>query len=74
MATLLGDLWQAGEPDWPAALIDDEIKLHLYGKTSARPGRKMGHLIALADTPQAAIDRALAARARLVERGERIGE
>ena len=51
MAQLLGDLWADGEPDWAAALALPDVKLHLYGKAEARPGRKMGHLTALADTP-----------------------
>jgi 5-(carboxyamino)imidazole ribonucleotide synthase len=38
------------------------VKLHLYGKTSARAGRKMGHLTALAATSEEA--RALVMRAR----------
>src|SRR5262249_8430513 len=48
MANLLGDLWHAGEPNWAAALAFPYVKLHLYGKAEARPGRKMGHLTALA--------------------------
>ena len=47
MANLLGDLWDSGEPDWVAACASPSVKLHLYGKLSARPGRKMGHLTAL---------------------------
>lgn len=47
MANLLGDLWAEGEPDWAAACRFPEVKLHLYGKARARPGRKMGHLTAL---------------------------
>jgi len=62
MANLLGDLWADGAPDWAAALSFPAVKLHLYGKTSARAGRKMGHLTALAETPAAA--RALVVRAR----------
>ena len=54
MANLLGDLWQEGEPDWAAALALPDVNLHLYGKEEARPGRKMGHLTALADTPAGA--------------------
>jgi 5-(carboxyamino)imidazole ribonucleotide synthase len=50
MANLLGDHWQHREPDWAAALKDPRIKLHLYGKTDPKPGRKMGHLTAIADT------------------------
>ena len=41
------------------------MKLHLYGKLEARPGRKMGHLTALADTPEAALAKVLAAREAL---------
>jgi 5-(carboxyamino)imidazole ribonucleotide synthase len=44
MVNLLGDLWQRGEPDWATALAEPRASLHLYGKTAARPGRKMGHL------------------------------
>jgi 5-(carboxyamino)imidazole ribonucleotide synthase len=53
------------EPNWPAALALDDVKLHLYGKAEPRTGRKMGHLTALADTPQAAAQRVVAARAAL---------
>jgi 5-(carboxyamino)imidazole ribonucleotide synthase len=66
MANLLGDLWQGGEPDWAAACALPAVKLHLYGKTSARIGRKMGHLTALADDVDTASQLVLAARAKLV--------
>lgn len=62
MANLLGDLWQAGEPDWSRLLACPNVKLHLYGKAAARPGRKMGHLTALADDAAAALRDVLAAR------------
>jgi 5-(carboxyamino)imidazole ribonucleotide synthase len=62
MANLLGDRWEHGEPDWAAALSIREVKLHLYGKTTARPGRKMGHLTAMAASRDEA--RALVLRAR----------
>jgi 5-(carboxyamino)imidazole ribonucleotide synthase len=65
MANLLGDVWQAGPPDWRAALDGGDVKLHLYGKAEPRTGRKMGHLTALADSSQAAAERVLAARAAL---------
>src|SRR5262245_42042445 len=65
MANLLGDLWERGEPDWSAALSFPAVKLHLYGKTSARPGRKMGHLTALAPTPSEARDVVIRAREAL---------
>ena len=50
MANLLGDIWSEGEPDWEAALAVPEVKLHLYGKSEPRPGRKMGHVTATAAT------------------------
>jgi 5-(carboxyamino)imidazole ribonucleotide synthase len=65
MANLLGDLWDEGEPLWREALKFTDVKLHLYGKTEPRAGRKMGHLTALASTPEEAARKALAARAAL---------
>lgn len=62
MVNLLGDLWSGGEPNWAAACRAPQVKLHLYGKAAPRPGRKMGHLTALADAPQEAARLALAAR------------
>jgi 5-(carboxyamino)imidazole ribonucleotide synthase len=65
MAQLLGDLWGPREPNWPAACAVPGVKLHLYGKAEPRPGRKMGHLTALADTPAEAVRLAQFARSRL---------
>ena len=62
MANLLGDLWEAGEPDWVAAAALPGVKIHLYGKALPKKGRKMGHLVGLgADVEQAG---ALVRRAR----------
>ncbi len=51
MLNLLGDVWhtssQKQEPDWAAVLSEPKAKLHLYGKESARAGRKMGHITVL---------------------------
>lgn len=65
MVNLLGNLWQAGEPDWGAILALPGVKLHLYGKREPRPGRKMGHLNCLADTASRAHSIAREALARL---------
>jgi len=65
MANLLGDLWATGEPRWAAACAVPGVALHLYGKDAAHPGRKMGHLTALAGDPDAAAHRVLRARAAL---------
>ncbi|KHE16912.1 5-(carboxyamino)imidazole ribonucleotide synthase [Aeromonas hydrophila] len=52
LLNLLGDLWQAGTPDWGALLALPGVHLHLYGKGEPRPGRKMGHVtITAADWP-----------------------
>ena len=66
MLNLLGDLWfkklaskQSGSdphsttPDWAAVLALPGTHLHLYGKTEARVGRKMGHLNITGATPEA---------------------
>jgi 5-(carboxyamino)imidazole ribonucleotide synthase len=49
MLNLLGDLWfrrgdSESTPPWDQVLALPGTHLHLYGKLSARPGRKMGHL------------------------------
>ncbi len=65
MVNLLGDLWNAGEPDWNAACSHPDVKLHLYGKQAPRPGRKMGHLTALASSAEIAARIAKQAREKL---------
>lgn len=47
MVNLLGDLWTRGRPRWETLLNHPSVKLHLYGKHQARPGRKMGHYCCL---------------------------
>jgi len=78
MANLLGDCWFSAadgrprEPDWAAALAVPGVRLHLYGKTEPRVGRKMGHLTALADSADAAA--ALVVEARRRARRGRMGK
>jgi 5-(carboxyamino)imidazole ribonucleotide synthase len=67
IANLLGDLWSDGEPPFERALAIEGVHLHLYGKETARPGRKMGHLSASARTVDEAIANAALARRRLGE-------
>jgi len=69
MANLLGDVWEHGEPAWERACAAPHVKLHLYGKREARPGRKMGHLTALADDAATARQEVLAAREALRPKG-----
>jgi 5-(carboxyamino)imidazole ribonucleotide synthase len=65
IANLLGDVWAEGEPHFDRALEVDSVRLHLYEKHTARPGRKMGHLSAIGDTPEEAVARVLEAKSRL---------
>ena len=68
MINLLGDLWypdgttQAREPDWSRLLSVSNLKLHLYGKQHARPGRKMGHFTVIGENPEDVRSKAMAAR------------
>jgi 5-(carboxyamino)imidazole ribonucleotide synthase len=55
MINLLGDIWAEREPNWAAAAAMPNVKINLYGKLSPRPGRKMGHLTALADSVEDAL-------------------
>ena len=49
MINMLGDIWHGGNaPEWQKLLDHPNVKLHLYGKHEARPGRKMGHFNVLA--------------------------
>lgn len=52
MVNMLGDLWL---PNWVDIFVRDNIKLHLYGKPEARPGRKMGHFNVLAEDVESAL-------------------
>jgi 5-(carboxyamino)imidazole ribonucleotide synthase len=70
MLNLLGDLWFAGgeaerTPPWDAVLALPGAHLHLYGKLSARKGRKMGHLTITGPDTQAVRASALKAAALL---------
>ena len=64
MWNLLGDLWVDAKtpPDWTPILETPGASLHLYGKSEARPGRKMGHVTFLGETRGEALDRASVCR------------
>jgi len=67
LANLLGDLWlDQRPPAFERALALPGVRLNLYGK-SPRRGRKMGHLLALAQTPAEALALVKEARAKLAE-------
>ena len=69
MVNLLGDLWYVGEhyrePDWARLHAVPNLKLHLYGKHHARPGRKMGHFTVIGTDAAEVQAAALAARAAI---------
>lgn len=58
MVNLLGDRWINGNPDWKHILSDPDVKLDLYDKAEARPGRKMGHYCVFAQNIENAITKA----------------
>lgn len=66
MVNLLGDVWQGSdneiEPEWDVLFVHDNLKLHLYGKQQARPGRKMGHFTVIGQDAAQVLESALAAR------------
>lgn len=62
MVNLLGDVWADGTPRFEKAFSESASYLHLYGKKSAREGRKMGHLTVLDDSPESASERAFSIR------------
>ena len=53
---LLGDCWSDGAPDFASAWAMPGVRVHLYDKGEARPGRKMGHLSAVAPSSEQARD------------------
>ncbi|HVF64747.1 MAG TPA: 5-(carboxyamino)imidazole ribonucleotide synthase [Casimicrobiaceae bacterium] len=70
MVNLLGDLWFDGdgarhEPDWSSILKEPDVKLHLYGKSEPRRGRKMGHVTCLGRTLSDALNAAREIKHRL---------
>ncbi len=63
MINLLGEHLANVTPErWHNVFSRPNVFVHLYGKSEARRGRKMGHLTVLADSPEAAERDARAAR------------
>lgn len=65
MTNLTGDIWGDSEPAWQHVLNEPGAHLHLYGKSEARPGRKMGHINCLADDVDSALEITARIRAAL---------
>jgi len=71
MVNILGDAWKwqdgvaVAAPNWPAILASSRARLHLYGKGEPRIGRKMGHFTVLADSIDAALEKARSLKAKL---------
>lgn len=69
MANLLGDLWSGScPPNFRNALAVPGVRLYLYGKSTAFPGRKMGHLCCVSHSLDVALTRALEARSSMAVR------
>lgn len=72
MVNILGDIWPVDdktqmqvEPAWQQAFNNTQLKMHLYGKQQARPGRKMGHFTVINASRDEAIKQAMQVRADL---------
>ncbi len=65
MVNILGNVWECGEPRWEHLLKHKQVKLHLYGKQQARPGRKMGHFTCLDESLEQALAVALEVKTHL---------
>jgi 5-(carboxyamino)imidazole ribonucleotide synthase len=65
MVNILGDVWEKGEPAWGKLLSHPQLKLHLYGKHEARPGRKMGHFTMLGKDVETVVALAMQSRSEL---------
>lgn len=65
MVNILGDVWANGEPAWEKILAYPQLKLHLYGKHEARPGRKMGHFTVLGKDVETVVALAMQGRKEL---------
>lgn len=73
MINLLGDhLMNANAEQWQSVFGLSDVRVHMYGKSEARIGRKMGHLTVVAETPELAVERGLAARNLLM--GDRLAK
>jgi len=64
MLNLLGDIWFDEDgllraPRWTEVLAIEGAKLHLYGKSDPRRGRKMGHITCVGPTAEAALNAAV---------------
>lgn len=66
MVNILGDAWRGGaDPKWEALLAQPNVRLHLYGKTDPRPGRKMGHFTVVARDADMALELAQKYKVRI---------
>lgn len=71
MVNILGDAWKnpngpaPGAPNWSAILRCPRAKLHLYGKSAPRIGRKMGHFTVLGSSTDEALELARELKSQL---------
>lgn len=65
MVNLVGDFFMDGLAKLPQVLELSGVQLHWYGKEVMRPGRKVGHLTIVADSPEHALQTARQAKIML---------
>jgi 5-(carboxyamino)imidazole ribonucleotide synthase len=74
IVNLLGDLWmETPSPDVAGSLSVPETRIHLYGKSQVRRGRKMGHISAAGLNAEEALGRAMRAK-EMLARGSKSQE
>lgn len=68
MVNILGDAWD--ENKFPSAAVFDDVnvKVHLYGKSGAKPGRKMGHFNVMAENITDALTHARRVYKRMMDK------
>ena len=72
MFNLLGESGFSGTPVLEDGCSDAEkqrVYVHMYGKQHCFPGRKMGHVTVLGDSVDAALNRAIAIKSKIIVKG-----
>lgn len=72
MVNLLGDVWGSSQPRFEHVFAEPNAHLHLYGKSDARSGRKMGHITMFGASATQAAERAIQIRDQIRGGGKQL--
>lgn len=67
MVNILGDAWKENKFPSESVFDDVNVKMHLYGKSAAKPGRKMGHFNVTAENVADALKHAQRVYKRMMD-------